>query len=85
MSTGEIQPLNRRPPHRKNTMNIISATLGALRTALVNAPSTDERYLADARDVGDLERRMRELDDRHRLDASGNLYPLWIYPAGSGR
>ena len=68
-------------------MNIITALRGALQAAVAKAhtPDTtpDERYLSEARDMGDLERRMRELDERRGpLMASGYLA---IYPAGSGR
>ena len=68
-------------------MNIITATLGAMRAALDQAhtPHTtpDERYLAEAQDMNDLEHRMRELDER-RSPLYANSY-LAIYPAGSGR
>lgn len=68
-------------------MNIITATLCAVRAALDKAhtPDTtpDERYLAEAQDMADLERRIHELDERHS-PLYANSY-LAIYPAGSGR
>lgn len=68
-------------------MNIITALQGAIHAALNKAhtPDTtaDERYLSEAQDMGDLERRMRALDQR-REPVYGNSY-LAIYPAGSGR
>ncbi len=45
----------------------MSTLLQRLKSLLVRAATrhdTDEQYLADAVDVYDLERRMRELDDR---------------------
>lgn len=68
-------------------MNIITALQGAVRAALSKAhtPDTtsDERYLSAAQDMTDLERRMRELDERREpLYVNGYLA---IYPAGSGR
>ena len=68
-------------------MNIVTATLGAFRAAFahshVPALTADERYLSEALDIGDLERRMRDLDT-HRGPVMANSY-LAIYPAGSGR
>jgi hypothetical protein len=68
-------------------MNIITATLGAVRAAFdkANTPvaTSDERYLAEAQDMNDLERRMRELDEHRSPIYAGSF--LGIYPAGSGR
>ena len=72
-------------------MNIISSTvvssLGTLRATFqrqaLAASQADERYLADASDISDLEHRMRQLDER-RAPIIANHY-LAIYPAGSGR
>lgn len=68
-------------------MNIIQALQGAIHAALNKAhspdTSADERYLSEAQDMGDLERRMRALDQR-RDPLYANTY-LAMYPAGSGR
>lgn len=68
-------------------MNPIIATLGAFRAAFhsTHTPSlnADERYLAEAQDISDLEHRMRELDE-HRGPQWANGF-LAIYPSGSGR
>jgi len=69
-------------------MNKFTAILGAVSSAFSAAhthhATSDERYLADASDMGDLERRMRELDDHRRGTLISGGY-LAIYPAGSGR
>jgi hypothetical protein len=46
--------------------------------AIESREERNERYLADAVDIYDLERRMREIDERDR----GNLSPvaLGLYP-----
>jgi hypothetical protein len=70
----------------ERTMNIINTTLGALRSAIARANaaeiSSDERYLSESADLGDLEHRMRELDHLRRPMF---VPALNIYPAGSGR
>jgi hypothetical protein len=68
-------------------MNIITATLDAMRVAFdkANAPhlSPEEQYLAQAQDMADLEHRIHELEE-HRGEVYIDSY-LAIYPAGSGR
>lgn len=72
--------------------NIISASLAAVQAATSAAlgkhPHPDfadeERYLAESRDMADLERRMRDLDRRSSAALPSADF-LAMYPAGSGR
>lgn len=68
-------------------MNIITATLDAMRAAFDKAHgphlTPEEQYLAQAQDMADLEHRIHELEE-HRGEVYADAY-LAIYPAGSGR
>ena len=59
-------------------MSTFCRLIKALLPAMRSQKERDEAYLAEAVDIYDLERRMREIDSRGRYPASGSTYSLGL-------
>jgi hypothetical protein len=57
-------------------MTKLLQVLKSLLPAVESQQEQDEAYLADSVDIYDLERRMREIDQRGRLSASALIFGL---------